>query len=104
MSELERQTIKQATCELWHSTRKNKLTSSTSHKIFFRQRNFENLLAKFTKPKTNLSKSVRDNFEHWKNYEPIARQVYQNVLNYKLKRNGTVRETGCVIQPNLPCC
>lgn len=100
--ELERQTIKQATCELWHSARKNKLTSSTSHKVFIRQRNFENLLAEFTKPKTNLPKSVRDNFEHGKNYEPIARQVYQNVLNYKLNRNCTVRETGCVIQPNLP--
>jgi len=33
---LEKETVKQADCELWHSERKLKLTSSNAHKIYIR--------------------------------------------------------------------
>ena len=102
---LERDTISQASCQLWHLTRKFKITSSKAHKILIRQRNFENLIGEFTsnnKKNHELPKSVRDNFEHGKRYEPIARNLYKNVMDYKLKHKCSVRETGCVVQPNLP--
>jgi len=49
-----------------------------------------------------LPKTVKDAMNHGKQYEPVARKLYENVLNYQLHRCCTVRETGCVIQPNLP--
>lgn len=101
---LERETTSQASCELWHLTRKHKITSSKAHKVLIRQRNFENLITEFTSQKKNheLPKSMKDNFEHGKRYEPIARKLYENVMNYHLKHVCSVRETGCVVQPNLP--
>ena len=34
-------------------------------------------------------------------YEPLAREKYENVLKFELRRNVCIRETGLVIQPNL---
>ena len=99
---LEKETTKQADCELWHSERKFKLTSSNAHKIYIRQRNFETLLAEIAGHRNELPKTVKDAMSHGKQYEPVARKLYENVLNYQLYRCCTVRETGCVIQPNLP--
>ena len=36
-----------------------------------------------------------------KKFEPIARQIYIDVMKFKLKHNVSVRETGIVIQPLL---
>ena len=36
-----------------------------------------------------------------KKFEPIARQIYIDVIKFKLKHNVSVRETGIVIQPLL---
>ena len=33
-----------------------------------------------------------------KKFEPIARQIYINVMKFKLKHNVSVRETGIMIQ------
>ena len=40
-------------------------------------------------------------FKSWKKFEPIARQIYIDVMKFKLKHNVSVRETGIVIQPLL---
>ena len=40
-------------------------------------------------------------FKSWKKIEPIARQIYIDVMKSKLKHNVSVRETGIVIQPLL---
>ena len=36
-----------------------------------------------------------------KKFEPTARQIYIDVMEFKLKHNVSVRETGIVIQPLL---
>ena len=34
-------------------------------------------------------------------YEPLAREKYENIMQFYLNRDVQIRETGCVIQPNL---
>ena len=101
---LESETVNQASSELWVNVRKDKITSSNAHKVLIRKRNFESLVEVFLNPKAteDLPVSVRDKMKHGKTYEPVAREKYQNALFFHLNRDCAVRETGCLIQPNLP--
>ena len=99
---LETETVDQAASDLWFNVRRNKITSSNAHKVYIRKRNFETLVDVFLKRKAteDLPVMAQENMKHGKNYDPIAREKYKNVLFYYLNRDCAVRETGCVIQPH----
>ena len=40
---LEQETVKQSLCELWKSSRKNRIISRNAHRVFIRKRNFQTL-------------------------------------------------------------
>ena len=99
---IEKNTVKQSNCDEWFQQRKYRITSSNAHKVYIRGRNFDSLVEVFTKhDKKSLPKSVEEAMQHGRKYEPIARDLYTDIIKYKLKRNITVQETGIVIQPNL---
>ena len=52
--------------------------------------------------KEYLSQSVKVNMKYEKAYNEIARERYHNVMCFYLNRDMQLRETGFVIQPNLP--
>ena len=100
---LEKDTITQSNCRKWFDSRKNRLTSSKANLVFIRKRNFKTLVDDLLnpKPEESLPPSVREALKHGKLYETKARNVYEEYMNYSLKNNISVRETGIVIQPNL---
>lgn len=99
---LETDTVSQSKNELWKLSKKWKIGSSEAHKVFIRKKNLS-LVDIFLSPKEeqDLPYAVRENFKHGKLYEPIAREKYEHVMQFYLNRDVEVRETGCVIQPNL---
>ena len=80
---------------------KNKITSSNAHKVLNRQKNFrtltENLFVKIKK----CSNIGQETLNHGNKFESTARQIYIDVMKFKLKHNFLVRETSVVIQPLL---
>ena len=42
-----------------------------------------------------------DKIKHNEMYQPIALEIYRNILRHKLHRDVQVRPAGFVIQPNL---
>ena len=71
--------------------------------MFIRISNLKTLVDDFVQdtPK-DLPKSVRDAMDHGLSYAPVAKELYTNVMKYHLYHTTFVRETGCVIQPELP--
>ena len=99
---IEKNTVPQSLRNKWFEMRKHRITSSNAHKVFIRQRNFEALVEVFLSPgNKTFPKSVQDAMEHGRICEPIARDIYQEIMNVKLKREVIIRETGLVIQPYL---
>ena len=70
--------------------------------MLIRQNNLQTLVDLFTGSEKEFPPSVKLAKQHRKQYEAIARNLYENVLNYKLKQKCKVRESACVIQPILP--
>ena len=70
--------------------KKFRITSSNAHKCLIRQKNFgnltENLFVKFKK----CSNMTQEPLNHGKKFEPIARQIYIDVIKLKLKYNFSV--------------
>jgi hypothetical protein len=99
----EADTVTQNQNLLWFNLRKNRLTSSTAHKIYIRKRQFETLVCQLNNntQTVDLPKFTQESLEHGLAYEPYARQKYIEVLKNRLNRNISVRTTGIVIQPNL---
>ena len=82
--------------------RENRITSSNTHKIFIRKKNFESLFEnEFSKKEKKIPKFVQDVFKHGHRYEPVARCKYYEIMQYKMKRNVFLKEAGPVIQPLL---
>ena len=100
---LETDTVKQSKCELWKHARKWKIVSSEAHKVFIRKKDFKSLVDIFLIPKEekHLPYAIKENFKHRNLYEPLAREKYENIMQFYLNRDVQIRETGCVIQPNL---
>ena len=109
-------TISQSECQEWFEQKKKpnkqtnkqkkkkkkyRITSSNAHKCLIRQKNFgnltENLFVKFKK----CSNMTQEPLNHGKKFEPIARQIYIDVIKLKLKHNFSVGETSIVIHPLL---
>ena len=100
---LEQETVKQSLCELWKSSRKNRIISRNAHRVFIRKRNFQTLAESLLNPnvESNLPPATRDAFRHGRIYEPVAREKYLDVMKFHLNRNIDIRETGLVLQPKL---
>ena len=100
---IEQETVKQRLCDKWFAYRKNRITSSKAHSVYMRKRQHESLVDRLLnpKPKSKQPKIVQDALNHGIIYEPLAREKYENVLKFELRRNVCIRETGLVIQPNL---
>ena len=66
------------------------------------RKNFEKLTEIFTtENQPQLPKSVLENMEHGRQYEPTAREMYIELMKTRLQRTVQVRETGFVVQPSL---
>ena len=100
---IEKDTIQQNQCSLWHKIRKQRVTASIAHILFVHKRNFEALANQLLKDSNEnaLSERTRDNFKHGRTYEPIARKQYADYMKIGLKHSIDVRETGIVVQPKL---
>ena len=100
---IEKDTIQQNQCSLWHKIRKQRITASIAHRIFVRKRSFEALANQLLKDSNEnaLSERTRDNFKHGRTYEPISRKQYADYMKIGLKHSIDVRETGIVVQPKL---
>lgn len=100
---IEQATLGQNDCQQWHEERKFRLTSTAAHSILKRQRNFENLAKEFLRNKTLIEQPlfIQERMRHGLIYEPVAREKYSTVMQFKLKRKVEVRETGLVIQPSI---
>ena len=99
-------TISQSEFQEWFEQKKkkqnkNKITSSNAHKVLNRQKKFrtltENLFVKIKK----CSNIGQETLNHGNKFESTARQIYIDVMKFKLKHNFLVRETSVVIQPLL---
>jgi hypothetical protein len=100
---IEKATVLQNLSDEWFALRRNKITSSNAHKVYIKTKNFDSLITIFTQ-KLNLidSKLFQKAIKHGKDFEPIARETYIDVMKYKLNHSIKCRETGIVIQPKLP--
>ena len=80
---IERDTVQQSRCSLWHKIRKQRITASIAHRVFVRKRNFESLADHLLKDsnENELSERTRYNFRHGRTYEPIARKQYSVIIN-----------------------
>ena len=101
--QIDRETVAQSSSEQWFQLRKGRITSSNAHKVFVRKKDFQSLIETFTgeNVKKKFPKSVEDALKHGKTFEPIATELYVDVMKHKLNRHVFIRETGIVIQPNL---
>ena len=98
---IEKHTISQSECQEWFEQKKYRITSSNAHKVLIRQKNFETLTENLFVKNKKCSDITKEALNHGKKFEPIARQIYIDVMKSKLKHNVSVRETSIVIQPLL---
>jgi len=95
--------VKQACSPLYIYSCKRKITSNNAHKVFIRKKNFDSILPIFLQyNQPQVSQTVQNNIKHETTYRAIAREKYHDVLKYFLNRDAEIRETGCIIQPNIP--
>ena len=80
--------------------KKYRITSSNAHKVLIRQKKFETLTENLFVKNKKCSNITQEALNHGKIFEPIARQIYIDVMKFKLK-HVSGRETGIVIQPLL---
>ena len=97
---IEKRTISQSECQELFEQKKYRITSSNAHKVLIRQKNFETLTENLFVKNKKCSNITQEALNHGKIFEPIARQIYIDVMKFKLK-HVSVRETGIVIQPLL---
>ena len=99
---IEKETAKQTTCTKWKYLREKRITSTNTHKIFLQKKKkieslYENGLNKTEK---KILTFVQDALKHGHRYEPVASRKYE-IMQYKMKRNIFLRETGLNIQSLL---
>ena len=79
---------------------KYKITADNAYKVYIRQKQFESLVNIFLCTE-EPNQILKDQIKHNEMYQPIALEIYRNVLRHKLHRDVEVRPAGFVIQPNL---
>jgi len=105
-AKLERDTVQQGNCDLWFKARKGRLTSSKCHKVITAQSHYQypDLCREILNPTPmeDFPCHVQESMNYGLVHEPTARKLYIDVMNLKLKRCISVRETGIVVQPSIP--
>ena len=96
----EKRTNSQTECQQWFEQKKYRITPSNPLKILIRQKNFETLIENLFVKNKKCSNITKEALNHGKEFEPIARQIYIDVMKFKLK-HVSFRENGIVIQPLL---
>ena len=98
---VEKSTRKQRESKEWKEHRKNRLTSTSAHKIFIRKKNFDTLYKQIDKPFNEQIESVKQALDHGIRNEALAIEKYQFIMSYKLNRPVKIREAGIIIQSQL---
>ena len=83
---IEKSKRKQRESKEWKEHRKNRLTSTSAHKIFIRKKNFDTLYKQIDKPFNEQIESVKQALDHGIRNEALAIEKYQFIMNYKLNR------------------
>ena len=98
----ESQSIKKSTRKQRESKDgKNRLTSTSAHKIFIRKKNFDTLYKQLDKPFNEQTESVKQALLHGIRNETLAIEKNQFIMSYKLKIPVEIREAGTIIQSQL---
>ena len=79
---------------------KYKITADNVYKMYIRQKQFESLVNIFLCTE-EVNQILEGQIKHNEMYQPIAIEVYRNILRHKLHRDVEVRPAGFAIQPNL---
>ena len=98
---VEKSTRKQRESKEWKEHRKNRLTSTSAHKIFIRKKNFDTLYKQIDNPFNEQIESVKQALVHGIGNEALAIEKNQFIMSYKLKRPVEIREAGIIIQSQL---
>ena len=100
---IEKTTRKQRESIEWQQYRKNRLTSTSAHKVFIRKKNFNTLAKQLNNPKpfNEQIEIVKQALNHGENNEVVAKEKYRFIMNYRLLRNVKVKEVGLLIQNQL---
>ena len=80
---------------------KYKITADNAYKVYIRQKQFESLVNIFFLCTEEPKQILKDQIKHNEMYQPIALEIYRNILRHKLHRDVEVRPARFVIQPNL---
>ena len=98
---IEKRTRKQRKSKEWKEYRKNRLTSTATHKILITKKNFDTLYKQLDKPLNEQIENVKQALDHGIRNEALATEKYQFIMNYKINRPVKIREAGIIIQSQL---
>ena len=98
---IEKRTRKQRESKEWKEYRKNRLTSTSAHKILIRKKIFDTIYNQLDKPFNEQIESVKQALYHGIRNEALANEKYQFIMNYKINRPVKIREAGIIIQSQL---
>ena len=79
---------------------KYKMTANNAYKVYIGQKKFESLVNIFLCTK-EPNQILKDQIKHNEMHQPIALEIYRNILIHKLHLDVEFRPAGFVIQPNL---
>ena len=68
--------------------KKYRITSSNAHKVLIHQKNFETLAENLFVKNKKCSNITQEALNHGKKFEPIAWQIYIDVMKFKLKHGA----------------
>ena len=77
------------------------MTSTSAHKIFIRNKNFDTLYKRIDKPFNEQTESVKQALDHSIRNETLAIEKYQFIMSYKFSRPVKIREAGIIIQSQV---
>ena len=97
---IEKRTRKQRESKEWKEYRKNRLTSTSAHKILIRKKYFDTY-KQLDKPFNEQIESVKQALDHGIWNEALAIEKYRFIMNYKINRPVKIREAGIIIQSQL---
>ena len=80
---IEKRTISQSECQEWFKQKKYRIISSNAHKALICQKKFEILTETLFVKNKNCSNITQEALTHGKKIEPIARQIYIDVMKFK---------------------
>ena len=74
------------------------MISTSAHKTFFSEKNFDTLYKQLVKPFNEQIETVKQHLDHGIRNEALAIEKYQFIINSKLKKPVKIRAAGIIIQ------